>query len=174
MPTLLSNFKVDVFYIVASLPFYLNIYNRRFLPVFWFWFHFSFTIHWQISPFPQIITAEGVPVVQDDIHVANGYVHAIDGLMTPPEGTIHSLICGRADLSTMCSLANQTGVFNRIDSKNNKSVGIFTFFPLLFLSLLLSIRKCLSVCLFVHLFLGHLETDSDPFGTRWFLILGSF
>jgi len=71
----------------------------------------------------KIITAEGVPVVQDDIHVANGYVHAIDGLMTPPEGTIHSLICGRADLSTMCSLANQTGVFNRID--RDKDITVF-------------------------------------------------
>ena len=34
------------------------------------------------------VTAEGVNVTVGDIRVSNGYVHALDGIMIPPEGDI--------------------------------------------------------------------------------------
>jgi len=67
-------------------------------------------------------TAEGVKVVQEDIHVTNGWVHGIDGIMMPPAGHMEEVVCMKPELSTFCSLLNKTGSVNRLIHDNSLTV----------------------------------------------------
>jgi len=70
-----------------------------------------------------IMGAEGVKIVQANIQVSNGFVHGIDGVMTPPEGNIVDIVAGRSDLSTLTSLLTGAGLLDTI--KNDMNITVF-------------------------------------------------
>merc|ERR1711936_1015638 len=69
-----------------------------------------------------IMGAEGVKIVQANIQVSNGFVHGIDGVMTPPEGNIVDIAAGRSDLSTLTSLLTGAGLLDTIQNDMNITV----------------------------------------------------
>jgi len=69
-----------------------------------------------------IVSAEGVKISEADIHVANGIVHGIDGIMTPPEGDIIDIISQRNDLKTLYKYLNTSGLVDTIKADQNITV----------------------------------------------------
>jgi len=68
------------------------------------------------------ITAEGVPISQANIPVANGYINAIDGVMSAPNGNIVDIIASRSDLSTLASLLSSAGLIDVVRADENITV----------------------------------------------------
>jgi len=70
-----------------------------------------------------VTSAEGVQIVQPNLQVANGYVHGIDGVMTPPEGNLVDIVAGRSDLTTLTSLLTAAGLIDVV--KNDMNITVF-------------------------------------------------
>ncbi|XP_069115669.1 transforming growth factor-beta-induced protein ig-h3-like [Argopecten irradians] len=49
------------------------------------------------------VTAEGSTITRFDLQASNGYVHILDTVMLPPEGSIVDLVAGNSELSTLLS-----------------------------------------------------------------------
>ncbi|XP_069138917.1 transforming growth factor-beta-induced protein ig-h3-like [Argopecten irradians] len=49
------------------------------------------------------VTVEGSRILDFDIQASNGYVHFIDTVMLPPEGSIVDIVAGASELSTLLS-----------------------------------------------------------------------
>ncbi|XP_069140667.1 transforming growth factor-beta-induced protein ig-h3-like [Argopecten irradians] len=49
------------------------------------------------------VTVEGSKILDFDIQTSNGYVHVIDTVMLPPEGSIVDIVAGASELSTLLS-----------------------------------------------------------------------
>ncbi|XP_069115670.1 transforming growth factor-beta-induced protein ig-h3-like [Argopecten irradians] len=49
------------------------------------------------------VTAEGSTISRFDLQASNGYVHILDSVMLPPEGSIVDLVSGNSELSTLLS-----------------------------------------------------------------------
>ncbi|GFR93078.1 transforming growth factor-beta-induced protein ig-h3 [Elysia marginata] len=76
-----------------------------------------------------VIAAEGVDVAERNIRVANGYVHVLGGIMTPPEGDVVDVIKANGELTSFMSLLSSTGLddFLRASNEFNLSVGMGIF-----------------------------------------------
>ncbi|XP_012941409.1 transforming growth factor-beta-induced protein ig-h3 [Aplysia californica] len=61
-----------------------------------------------------VASAEGVKITERDIHVDNGYVQGIDGIMVPPEGDIVDLVTKRSDMKTLGLLLSKAGLIDVI------------------------------------------------------------
>merc|ERR1711963_1327475 len=70
-----------------------------------------------------VTSAEGVQIVQPNLQVSNGYVHGIDGVMTPPEGNLVDIVAGRSDLTTLTSLLTAAGLIDVV--KNDMNITVF-------------------------------------------------
>jgi len=70
-----------------------------------------------------VTSAEGVQIVQPNLQVTNGYVHGIDGVMTPPEGNLVDIVAGRSDLTTLTSLLTAAGLIDVV--KNDMNITVF-------------------------------------------------
>ena len=49
----------------------------------------------------QVVTLEGVKITDFDIRADNGYIHVLDSVMLPPEGSIVDVVAGASELSTL-------------------------------------------------------------------------
>jgi len=68
------------------------------------------------------IAVEGVNLTEKNIHVANGWVHGIDGLMEPPKGDIVEIINQNPELSTLAGLIAASGLDAVIRADQNITV----------------------------------------------------
>ena len=60
--------------------------------------------------------------LQENIPFNNGFVHGIDGLMTPPTGDIVSILSSRPDMKVFSSLINKAGLVDVINKDRNITV----------------------------------------------------
>ncbi|GFR93065.1 transforming growth factor-beta-induced protein ig-h3 [Elysia marginata] len=66
--------------------------------------------------------ADGVHITETNIRVSNGYVHVLDGIMTPPEGDLVDIMKANGGLTTFISLLSSTGLDRFLKSRNGTSV----------------------------------------------------
>ncbi|XP_059156151.1 transforming growth factor-beta-induced protein ig-h3-like [Physella acuta] len=65
------------------------------------------------------VTAEGVNVTIKNIRVYHGYIHGIDGLMTPPVGNILDIGRTRQDISTFESLITKANLTHQFTTDHS-------------------------------------------------------
>jgi len=65
------------------------------------------------------LAAEGVNITEANIHVANGYVHGIDGVMAPPAGDIIDIINNNPNTSILSKLLANAGLDTVIRADHN-------------------------------------------------------
>ncbi|RUS83593.1 hypothetical protein EGW08_008647, partial [Elysia chlorotica] len=78
----------------------------------------------RINAYNQIhtVTAQGVNITERAIRVSNGYVHALDGIMVPPQGDVMEIVAANGGLTSFVSLLKSTGVVDVIDSSPHKTI----------------------------------------------------
>ncbi|RUS83592.1 hypothetical protein EGW08_008646, partial [Elysia chlorotica] len=69
------------------------------------------------------VTAQGVNITERAIRVSNGYVHALDGIMVPPQGDVMEIVAANGGLTSFVSLLKSTGVVDVIDSVLRLHIG---------------------------------------------------
>ncbi|GFR93100.1 transforming growth factor-beta-induced protein ig-h3 [Elysia marginata] len=68
------------------------------------------------------VAAEGVNITERGIRVSNGYVHALDGVMIPPEGDVVEIAVANGKLTSLVSLLSAAGLVDAIKSDMNITV----------------------------------------------------
>jgi uncharacterized surface protein with fasciclin (FAS1) repeats len=78
----------------------------------------------RINVYDQVhsLAAEGVNITEKNMHVANGWIHGIDGIMEPPKGDIVEIINNTPELSTLASLIASSGLDATIRADHNITV----------------------------------------------------
>ncbi|GFO18309.1 transforming growth factor-beta-induced protein ig-h3 [Plakobranchus ocellatus] len=68
------------------------------------------------------ISAEGVNITERAIRVSNGYVHALDGIMKPPQGDVVSVVQQLGEFNSLVSLLSTAGLVDAINADMNITV----------------------------------------------------
>jgi len=68
------------------------------------------------------MSAEGVEITKTGIRVANGVVHVIGGIMTPPEGDIVDIILNRPDMTKLRQLLSDADLVTAIKNDHNMTL----------------------------------------------------
>lgn len=65
-----------------------------------------------------VVTLEGVQITDFDIRADNGYIHVLDSVMLPPEGSIVDVVAGASELSTLLAQVQDVNLAAALQGNN--------------------------------------------------------